>query len=121
MSTILKLAELCAVDELTQIIRRDKRSLQLADDGDNTLLHIAFAKGNGALVLTLINAGADPTKLNRDGMTPLQLMRDGIDHSVCFNPLLARFNVRYYRYSRSMSRTFLWKHLISRKFNLTVC
>ena len=87
MSNILKLVEICAVDEVTQLLRRDIRAVNETDGNRNTPLHIAFAKGNGALVLSLINAGADPTKLNGDGSTPRELMRDRIDPSVCASPL----------------------------------
>lgn len=40
-------------------------------------MHEAAAKGKYEIVKLLLKHGADPTKKNRDGETPLDLIRDG--------------------------------------------
>jgi len=91
MSTILKLVEICAVKEAKRVIDLDKTNVHVSDARGNGLLHIAFAKGSSELIKELINAGADPSKLNIDGLKPRELARDDIDTLVCIS-LFTRSN-----------------------------
>ena len=52
-------------------------SVNVSDLWKFTPLHEAAAKGKYDIVKLLLKHGADPTKRNRDGHTPLDLVRDG--------------------------------------------
>lgn len=52
-------------------------SVNVADLWKFTPLHEAAAKGKYEIVRLLLRHGADATKKNRDGATPLDLVRDG--------------------------------------------
>lgn len=51
--------------------------MNAADLWKFTPLHEASAKGKYEIVKFLLKNGADPAKKNRDGATPLDLVRDG--------------------------------------------
>ncbi|XP_021431458.2 poly [ADP-ribose] polymerase tankyrase-2 isoform X1 [Oncorhynchus mykiss] len=51
--------------------------VNIADLWKFTPLHEAAAKGKYAICKLLLQHGADPTKKNRDGSTPLDLVKDG--------------------------------------------
>lgn len=51
--------------------------MNVADLWKFTPLHEAAAKGKYEIVRLLLRHGADATKKNRDGATPLDLVRDG--------------------------------------------
>lgn len=51
------------------------------DEYDNTALHHAVSKGNEAMVELLLEHGANPTLVNRDGISPMTLASTLIDKS----------------------------------------
>ncbi len=86
MPQIIKLTSLCAVDEVSRILKKDRSTINAVDEYGNTPLHLAFSLGNSALIKIFIDAGADPTKLNLSGSRPLDLARDEIEVDVCMDP-----------------------------------
>ncbi|XP_017772298.1 PREDICTED: tankyrase [Nicrophorus vespilloides] len=63
--------------EVTELLVKHGASVNVADLWKFTPLHEAAAKGKYEIVKLLLKHGADPGKKNRDGATPLDLVRDG--------------------------------------------
>ena len=63
--------------EVTELLVRAGASVNVSDLWKFTPLHEAAAKGKYDIVKLLLKHGADPAKKNRDGHTPLDLVRDG--------------------------------------------
>ena len=63
--------------EVTELLVRAGASVNVSDLWKFTPLHEAAAKGKYDIVKLLLKHGADATKKNRDGHTPLDLVRDG--------------------------------------------
>ncbi|XP_076759847.1 tankyrase isoform X2 [Xylocopa sonorina] len=63
--------------EVTELLVKHGASVNVADLWKFTPLHEAAAKGKYEIVRLLLRHGADATKKNRDGATPLDLVRDG--------------------------------------------
>lgn len=62
--------------EVTELLVKHGANVNVADLWKFTPLHEAAAKGKYEIVKLLIKHGADPTKKNRDGSTPLDLVRE---------------------------------------------
>lgn len=62
--------------EVTELLVKHGASVNVADLWKFTPLHEAAAKGKYEIVRLLLKHGADATKKNRDGATPLDLVRD---------------------------------------------
>ncbi|VEN57461.1 unnamed protein product [Callosobruchus maculatus] len=62
--------------EVTELLVKHGASVNVADLWKFTPLHEAAAKGKYEIVKLLLKHGADPSKKNRDGATPLDLVRD---------------------------------------------
>ncbi|XP_065348135.1 poly [ADP-ribose] polymerase tankyrase [Cloeon dipterum] len=62
--------------EVTELLVKHGASVNVADLWKFTPLHEAAAKGKFEIVKLLLKHGADVTKKNRDGATPLDLVRD---------------------------------------------
>ncbi len=82
----MKLTSMCAIDEVARILHRDTTGIDSADERGDTPLHIAFSVGNSELIKILIDAGADPTRVNLSGLRPRELARVDIDPEVCRPP-----------------------------------
>ncbi|KAG8593825.1 hypothetical protein GDO81_000961 [Engystomops pustulosus] len=63
--------------EVAELLVRHGASVNVADLWKFTPLHEAAAKGKYEICKLLLKHGADPTKKNRDGNTPLDLVKDG--------------------------------------------
>ncbi|XP_049821633.1 poly [ADP-ribose] polymerase tankyrase isoform X3 [Aethina tumida] len=63
--------------EVTELLVKHGASVNVADLWKFTPLHEAAAKGKYEIVKLLLKHGADQTKKNRDGATPLDLVREG--------------------------------------------
>ncbi|XP_013857852.1 tankyrase-1 isoform X2 [Austrofundulus limnaeus] len=63
--------------EVAELLVRHGASVNVADLWKFTPLHEAAAKGKYEICKLLLKHGADPTKKNRDGKTPLDLVKDG--------------------------------------------
>lgn len=63
--------------EVTEVLVRAGANVNVSDLWKFTPLHEAAAKGKYDIVKLLLKHGADATKKNRDGHTPLDLVRDG--------------------------------------------
>uniref|UniRef100_A0ABD2WCZ9 Poly [ADP-ribose] polymerase n=1 Tax=Trichogramma kaykai TaxID=54128 RepID=A0ABD2WCZ9_9HYME len=63
--------------EVTELLVKHGASVNVADLWKFTPLHEAAAKGKCEIVRLLLRHGADATKKNRDGATPLDLVREG--------------------------------------------
>ncbi|XP_061385224.1 poly [ADP-ribose] polymerase tankyrase [Danaus plexippus] len=63
--------------EVTELLVSAGAGVNAADLWRFTPLHEAAAKGKADIVRLLLKHGADPTRRNRDGLTPLQLVRPG--------------------------------------------
>ncbi|XP_060527236.1 poly [ADP-ribose] polymerase tankyrase isoform X2 [Cylas formicarius] len=63
--------------EVTELLVKHGASVNVADLWKFTPLHEAAAKGKYEIVKLLLKHGADPSKKNRDGATPLDLVREG--------------------------------------------
>lgn len=63
--------------EVTELLVKHGASVNVADLWKFTPLHEAAAKGKYEIVRLLLKHGADVTKKNRDGATPLDLVREG--------------------------------------------
>lgn len=63
--------------EVTELLVKHGANVNVADLWKFTPLHEAAAKGKYEIVKLLLRHGADPTKKNRDGATPLDLVREG--------------------------------------------
>ncbi|KAJ9596393.1 hypothetical protein L9F63_012556 [Diploptera punctata] len=63
--------------EVTELLVKHGASVNVADLWKFTPLHEAAAKGKYEIVRLLLKHGADSSKKNRDGATPLDLVRDG--------------------------------------------
>ncbi|XP_028173938.1 poly [ADP-ribose] polymerase tankyrase [Ostrinia furnacalis] len=63
--------------EVTELLVAAGAGVNAADLWRFTPLHEAAAKGKADIVRLLLKHGADPTRRNRDGLTPLQLVRAG--------------------------------------------
>lgn len=63
--------------EVTELLVKHGANVNVADLWKFTPLHEAAAKGKYEIVKLLLKHGADPTKKNRDGATPLDLVREG--------------------------------------------
>lgn len=63
--------------EVTELLVKHGANVNVADLWKFTPLHEAAAKGKYEIVKLLIKHGADVTKKNRDGATPLDLVREG--------------------------------------------
>uniref|UniRef100_UPI0025AE8597 poly [ADP-ribose] polymerase tankyrase-1 isoform X1 n=1 Tax=Doryrhamphus excisus TaxID=161450 RepID=UPI0025AE8597 len=63
--------------EVAELLVRHGASVNVADLWKFTPLHEAAAKGKYEICKLLLKHGADPTKKNRDGSTPLDLVKDG--------------------------------------------
>lgn len=63
--------------EVTELLVKHGANVDVADLWKFTPLHEASAKGKFEIVKLLLKHGADPTKKNRDGATPLDLVREG--------------------------------------------
>lgn len=62
---------------MTELLIKHDANVNVADLWKFTPLHEAAAKGKHEIVKLLLKHGADPTKKNRDGATPLDLVREG--------------------------------------------
>lgn len=62
---------------MTELLVKHGASVNVADLWKFTPLHEAAAKGKYEIVRLLLKHGADASKKNRDGATPLDLVRDG--------------------------------------------
>ncbi|KAK7873962.1 hypothetical protein R5R35_012971 [Gryllus longicercus] len=63
--------------EVTELLVKHGASVNVADLWKFTPLHEAAAKGKYEIVRLLLKHGADASKKNRDGATPLDLVREG--------------------------------------------
>ncbi|XP_059056370.1 poly [ADP-ribose] polymerase tankyrase [Achroia grisella] len=63
--------------EVTELLVAAGAGVNAADLWRFTPLHEAAAKGKADIVRLLLKHGADPSRRNRDGLTPLQLVRPG--------------------------------------------
>lgn len=63
--------------EVTELLVKHGASVNVADLWKFTPLHEASAKGKYEIVKLLLKHGADPNKKNRDGHTPLDLVKEG--------------------------------------------
>ncbi|XP_069467433.1 poly [ADP-ribose] polymerase tankyrase-2 isoform X2 [Ambystoma mexicanum] len=63
--------------EVTELLVKHGALVNVADLWKFTPLHEAAAKGKYEICKLLLQHGADPTKKNRDGNTPLDLVKDG--------------------------------------------
>ncbi|XP_035718507.1 poly [ADP-ribose] polymerase tankyrase-like isoform X3 [Vespa mandarinia] len=63
--------------EVIELLVKHGASVNVADLWKFTPLHEAAAKGKCEIVRLLLRHGADATKKNRDGATPLDLVREG--------------------------------------------
>lgn len=63
--------------EVTELLVKHGANVNVADLWKFTPLHEAAAKGKYEIVKLLLKHGADPVKKNRDGATPLDLVREG--------------------------------------------
>lgn len=63
--------------EVTELLVSAGAGVNAADLWRFSPLHEAAAKGKADIVRLLLKHGADPTRRNRDGLTPLQLVRAG--------------------------------------------
>ncbi|KAJ8686279.1 hypothetical protein QAD02_022073 [Eretmocerus hayati] len=63
--------------EVTELLVKHGASVNVADLWKFTPLHEAAAKGKCEIVRLLLRHGADASKKNRDGATPLDLVREG--------------------------------------------
>lgn len=63
--------------EVTELLVKHGANVNVADLWKFTPLHEAAAKGKYEIVKLLLQHGADPLKKNRDGATPLDLVREG--------------------------------------------
>uniref|UniRef100_A0A8C3PVX7 Poly [ADP-ribose] polymerase n=1 Tax=Chrysolophus pictus TaxID=9089 RepID=A0A8C3PVX7_CHRPC len=63
--------------EVAELLVRHGASVNVADLWKFTPLHEAAAKGKYEICKLLLKHGADPTKKNRDGNTPLDLVKEG--------------------------------------------
>ncbi|XP_025835265.1 tankyrase [Agrilus planipennis] len=63
--------------EVTELLVKHGANVNVADLWKFTPLHEAAAKGKYEIVKLLLKNGADPSKKNRDGATPLDLVREG--------------------------------------------
>ncbi|XP_055716585.1 poly [ADP-ribose] polymerase tankyrase [Phlebotomus papatasi] len=63
--------------EVTELLLKHGANVNVADLWKFTPLHEAAAKGKYEIVKLLLKHGADPNKRNRDGATPLDLVREG--------------------------------------------
>ncbi|XP_072311345.1 poly [ADP-ribose] polymerase tankyrase-1-like [Eucyclogobius newberryi] len=63
--------------EVAELLVRHGASVNVADLWKFTPLHEAAAKGKYEICKLLLKHGADPTKKNRDGNTPMDLVKDG--------------------------------------------
>ncbi|XP_049764090.1 poly [ADP-ribose] polymerase tankyrase isoform X3 [Schistocerca cancellata] len=63
--------------EVTELLVKHGASVNVADLWKFTPLHEAAAKGKYDIVRLLLKHGADASKKNRDGATPLDLVREG--------------------------------------------
>ncbi|XP_015178417.1 PREDICTED: tankyrase-2 isoform X3 [Polistes dominula] len=63
--------------EVIELLIKHGASVNVADLWKFTPLHEAAAKGKCEIVRLLLKHGADATKKNRDGATPLDLVREG--------------------------------------------
>lgn len=63
--------------EVTELLVKHGANVNVADLWKFTPLHEAAAKGKYEIVKLLLKHGADPSKKNRDGATPLDLVREG--------------------------------------------
>lgn len=63
--------------EVTELLIKYGANVNIADLWRFTPLHEASAKGKYEIVKLLLKHGADPSKKNRDGATPLDLIREG--------------------------------------------
>jgi tankyrase len=63
--------------EVTELLVKHGASVNVSDLWKFTPLHEASAKGKYEIVRLLLRHGADPTKKNRDGHTPVDLVKEG--------------------------------------------
>ncbi|XP_075222552.1 tankyrase isoform X2 [Lycorma delicatula] len=63
--------------EVTEMLVKHGANVNVADLWKFTPLHEAAAKGKYDIVRLLLQHGADATKKNRDGATPVELVREG--------------------------------------------
>ncbi|XP_063216299.1 poly [ADP-ribose] polymerase tankyrase-like [Bacillus rossius redtenbacheri] len=63
--------------EVTELLVKHGASVNVADLWKFTPLHEAAAKGKAEIVRLLLKHGADASKKNRDGASPLDLVREG--------------------------------------------
>ena len=63
--------------EVTELLVKHGASVNVSDLWKFTPLHEAAAKGKYEIVRLLLRHGADPTKKNRDGHTPVDLVKEG--------------------------------------------
>ena len=63
--------------EVTELLVKHGANVNVADLWKFTPLHEAAAKGKYEIVKLLLKHSADPTKKNRDGASPLDLVREG--------------------------------------------
>ncbi len=63
--------------EVTELLVKHGASVNVSDLWKFTPLHEASAKGKYEIVKLLLRHGADPSKKNRDGHTPIDLVKEG--------------------------------------------
>ncbi len=63
--------------EVTELLVKHGASVNVSDLWKFTPLHEASAKGKYEIVKLLLRHGADPTKKNRDGHMPIDLVKEG--------------------------------------------
>lgn len=63
--------------EVTELLVKHGASVNVCDLWRFTPLHEGSAKGKYEIVKLLLKHGADPTKKNRDGHTPMDLVKEG--------------------------------------------
>lgn len=57
------------------LLLKGKASVEFKDESDNTALHFAVANQQSAVIKLLLSHGADPSQVNRNGISPVDLAK----------------------------------------------
>ena len=84
--------------ECVRVLTEFNADLNARNSDGNTALHLAVANANYSIVQDLLQAGCNPKRLNRAGLTPLDTCYEIAEIDCQIKVLITNVKIPFYRF-----------------------